>query len=465
MFHCRKKELALLNKHYQGKQFECMVIYGRRRVGKTALINEFCKDKPVIFFSALNASAKENLESLSRAVYACQNPDADAVNASVYPDYDAVFQEITRLSEQKRLIFVIDEYPCLAKAEPSVSSRLQHIIDHVWQNSQLFLILCGSSVSFMENQVLGYESPLYSRSTGQIKLKALDYREITEFCPNLNSEQLSLLYGITGGIPHYINKLGVTDNIDNALLSNFFDTSSCLFEEPENLLKQELREPALYNSIMTAIAGGASRCHEIAAKIGTESSVCAKYLKVLLDLGIVQKENPMTEPKSKKTIYSVCDPFFRFWYRFVPQNMSVISAGGFEKVYHKSIKPYLHDYMGLIFEQMCRQYLLNYAENLPFLLSDAGQWWGTDKQFRKEVRIDIVGTPAEGDSYLIGSCKYRTHKIDIDELELLRYYAAVFGKGKTYQYDIFSLGGFTEELLAAEKQGAVKLMTLEKLYD
>ena len=465
MFHCRKKELTLLNKRYQEKQFECMVIYGRRRVGKTALISEFCKDKPVIFFSALNASAKENLESLSRAVYVCQNPDADAVNAPVYPDYDAVFQEITRLSEQKRLIFVIDEYPYLAKAEPSISSRLQHIIDHIWQNSQLFLILCGSSMSFMENQVLGYESPLYGRRTGQIKLKALDYREIAEFCPNLNPEQLSLLYGITGGIPHYINKLGVTDSIDDALLSNFFDTSSYLFEEPENLLKQELREPALYNSIITAIAGGASRCHEIATKIGTESSVCAKYLKVLLDLGIIQKENPMTEPKSKKTIYSIGDPFFRFWYRFVPQNMAAISTGRFEKFYDKTVKPYLHDYMGLIFEQMCRQYLLNYAENLPFLLSDAGQWWGTDKQLRKEVQIDIVGTPAESDSYLIGSCKYRNRNIDVDELELLRHYAAVFGKGKAYYYYIFSLGGFTEKLLASEKQGEVKLITLEDLYN
>lgn len=464
MFHCRKKELNLLNQRYQGNQFECMVVYGRRRVGKTSLISEFCKDKSVIFFSALNASVTENLESLSRAVYLYQNPDTDMTNAPVYSGFDAILQEITRLSSQKRLIFVIDEYPYLAKADPSISSKLQHIIDHVWQNSQLFLILCGSSMSFMENQVLGYESPLYGRRTGQIKLKALNYREISEFCPNLNHEQLSLLYGITGGIPHYINKLNVTNNIDEALISNFFDTSSYLFEEPENLLKQELREPALYNSIITAIAGGASRCNEIATKIGVETNVCSKYLKVLLDLGILQKETPMTEPKSKKPIYSIGDPFFRFWYRFVPQNMAVISAGRFEQAYHKTVKPYLHDYMGLIFEQICKQYLLEYADSLPIILSDAGQWWGTDKQLRKEVQIDIVGVPIEGNSYLIGSCKYRNEKIGVDELKLLKHYADVFGKGKENYYYVFSLGGFTESLLTLEQQGEVTLLTLDNLY-
>ncbi|MDE6730278.1 MAG: ATP-binding protein [Oscillospiraceae bacterium] len=464
MFHCRKKELAVLNQRYQGNQFECMVVYGRRRVGKTALINEFCKDKPVIFFSALNASLTENLESLSRAVYLYQNPEDNMINAPVYSSFDSILQKITQLSNQKRLIFVIDEYPYLAKADPSISSKLQHIIDHVWQNGQLFLILCGSSMSFMENQVLGYQSPLYGRRTGQIKLKALNYREVAEFCPNLNPEQLSLLYGITGGIPHYINKLNVTNSIDEALISNFFDTASYLFEEPENLLKQELREPALYNSIITAIAGGASRCNEIATKIGVEINFCAKYLKVLLDLGIIQKETPITEPKNKKPLYSIGDPFFRFWYRFIPGNMATISTGRFEKVYDKAVKPYLHDYMGLIFEQICRQYLLQYDDSLPTVLSDVGQWWGTDKQLRKEVQIDIVGVPIEGNSYLIGSCKYRNDKIGIDELELIKHYATVFGKGKENYYYIFSLGGFTENLLTLEQQGKVKLLTLDNLY-
>ena len=138
MFHCRKQELYELNKRYAKGNFECIVIYGRRRVGKTALINEFCKDKPTIFFSALNSSSEENLEALSKAIFDMQGRIGES---PVFTSYDAALSEITRLSEKERLVFVIDEYPYLAKAEEAISSRLQHIIDHIWQKGKLFLIL------------------------------------------------------------------------------------------------------------------------------------------------------------------------------------------------------------------------------------------------------------------------------------------------------------------------------------
>lgn len=463
MFYCREKELTDLNKRYQKNNFECIVIYGRRRVGKTALINEFCKGKPTIFFSALNASSQENLEALSKMIYEKDHPGTE--NAPIYPTFDAAFAEITRMSETERLIFVIDEYPYLAKANKSISSRLQHIIDHIWKEGKLFLILCGSSMSFMEYQVLGYESPLYGRRTGQFKIQSLTYKEITKFNPDLDLEQQALIYGITGGIPHYINKLDVENDVDEALKENLFNTSSYLFEEPENLLKQELREPAIYNSVISAVAGGSSRSNEIATKVGLEPAVCAKYLKVLLDLGILRKETPVTEKPGKKTIYAIGDNFFRFWYRFVPQNSSSISAGRIEYIYDLVIKKHFSDYMGLVFEQMCREYLFRYAEDVPIILSDIGQWWGTDSKTRKEVQIDIVGTPIEGKEYIIGSCKYRNTPIGVDELELLKQYAEVFGKGDKYHFYIFSKGGFTQGLQELADCGEVRLVTLEKMYD
>lgn len=462
MFHCRDKELYDLNKRCDKGNFECIVVYGRRRVGKTALINEFCKGKPTVFFSALNASSQENLEALSKAIYEKDHPGAET--APVYPSFDAAFAEITRMAENERLVFVIDEYPYLAKANKSISSRLQHIIDHTWKDGKLYLILCGSSMSFMEYQVLGYESPLYGRRTGQFKIQALSYKEMTKFNPDLNQEQQALIYGITGGIPHYINKLDVNNDVDEALKENLFNTSSYLFEEPENLLKQELREPAIYNSVISAVAGGASRANEIATKVGIEAPICAKYLKVLLDLGILVKETPITEKPGKKTIYTIGDNFFRFWYRFVPQNTSAISAGKIDQIYDPIIKKYYPDYMGLIFEQMCREYLFLYAEDVPIILSDIGQWWGTDAKAKKEVQIDIVGTPADGNEYIIGSCKYRNIPIGVDELELLKRYAQVFGKGDKYHYYIFSKSGFTQGLQEAANRGEVRLITLEDMY-
>ena len=462
MFLCREQELSTLNKRYQKNTFECMIIYGRRRVGKTSIINEFCKDKPTIFFSALNASAQENLEALSQAIHSYSNPSA--VNAPIYPNLDSALNAITELAKKERLIFVIDEYPYLAKADASISSRLQHLIDHVWEKGNLFLILCGSSMSFMENQVLGYESPLYGRRTGQMKIQALTYKEMTAFNPQLTPEQQALVYGITGGIPHYINKLNVQDNIDEALLENLFNTSSYLYEEPENLLKQELREPAVYNSIITAIAGGASRPNEISTKVGIESAICAKYLKVLLELGILTKTTPITEKFGKKTIYRIEDNFFRFWYRFVPQNISAISSGRFPKIYEQAVKKHIPTYMGLVFEKMCRDYLLRYETFYPILLSEIGEWWGSDAKTKKEVQIDIVGTSAENDEYIIGSCKFKNEKIGVDELELLQDYAKIFGKGKKYHYYIFSKSGFTSTLEERAHNDEVKLIKLEDMY-
>ncbi len=462
MFRCRERELLDLNKRYNKESFECIVIYGRRRVGKTSLINEFCKDKPTVFFSALNASSQENLEALSKAIHEKTHPDSESV--PVFSSFDDAFSEITRLSKDERLVFVIDEYPYLAKANKSVSSRLQHIIDRVWKDGKLFLILCGSSVSFMEYQVLGYESPLYGRRTGQFKIQALTFKEAARFNPTLSPEARALVYGITGGIPHYINKLDVQGDVDEALKENLFNPSSYLFEEPENLLKQELREPAIYNSIITAIASGASRSNEISTKVGIAAAVCAKYLKVLTDLGILKKKTPITEKPGKKTVYALGDNFFKFWYRFVPQNASAINAGRIDRIYDTVIKKHFSDYMGHIFEQMCMEYLFLYDESSPVVLSDIGQWWGTDPKEKKEIEIDIVGVPAEGNEYLIGSCKYRNEPTGIDELELLKHYSSVFGKGEKYHYCIFSKSGFTEGLKNAERAGEVRLISLSDMY-
>lgn len=461
-FYCRDEELRKLNKRYADGRFECIIIYGRRRVGKTALINEFCKDKPTIFFSALNTTGKENLEVLSKAIMAYEKPESD--NYPVFQEYDAALGELTHLTKEQRIVVVIDEYPYLAKAKPAISAMLQHVIDHKWNDSKMFLILCGSSMSFMENQVLGQESPLYGRRTGQFKIEPLDYKDTAVFHPELPVADNALIYGITGGIPHYINKLDVRGDVNEALLDNVFDRSSYLYEEPGNLLKQELREPAIYNAIIKAVAEGASRLNEIKNKIGEDNSIVSKYLKTLIDLGIMKKETPVTEKAGKKTIYMLADNFFRFWYRFVPANISAIDSGRIARTYPHAVQQHLSDYMGVTFEKMCQDYILYYDEELPIELKEIGQWWGTDNRRKKQIQIDIVGAPVSGSEYIIGSCKYRNEKIGIDELELLREYAGTFGKGTKYYYYIFSKGGFTEGLIEAQERGEVKLIGLDDMY-
>lgn len=327
-------------------------------------------------------------------------------------------------------------------------------------------------MSFMEKEVLSEKSPLFGRQTAQIKVEPLSYLDTASFHPEFSNEENALIYGITGGVPHYINKLDVTNSIKEALLENLLDTSSYLFEEPENLLKQELREPAVYNAVITAIANGATRQNEIADKAGLDRSVCSKYMKVLSDLGIIHKIEPVVDKSPRKSFYRITDHFFRFWYRFVPGNMMAISSGTIDRTYDSAIGSYLSVYMGLVFEDICRQYLCLHPEKLPFPVSEIGEWWGAHPVRKKEIQLDIVAVGAKannthsGRQYIIGSCKYKNEEISTDELDLLHDYASVFTNGDdTCYYYIFSKSGFTKGLKDLAAEGQVALISLQEVYE
>ena len=200
MFIARETELEKLNKRFHSDSMEFIVVYGRRRVGKTALINEFVKDKKAIYYSAINATAKDNLEVLSKAIYLYENPEASEIPS--FHSFDAAFHEIGRLAQNERVVFVIDELPYLAKADESLISRLQHLLDYQWKDSRLFFIVCGSSISFMQKEVLSEKSPLFGRRTAQFHIMPLDYYDSHKMNPELSEEENALIYGITGGIAH-----------------------------------------------------------------------------------------------------------------------------------------------------------------------------------------------------------------------------------------------------------------------
>ena len=471
MFLCRESELSKLNNHYNDDYFECVIIYGRRRIGKTALINEFVKDKDVIYFPALNSNSQDNLIALSKSI----NNYIGLTNiyeTPVFQSFDSAFNQITTISKDKRVIFVIDELPSLVNSDNSILSRLQHLIDHDWSNTKLFLILCGSSMSFMENEVLSEKSPLFGRRTMQLHVKPLSYLDTARFNPHLSFEDNTLIYGITGGIPHYINKLSVKTSIKDALINNFFDTSSYLFEEPINLLKQELRQPSTYNSIITAIANGNAKLNNIANATHMDTSTVNKYLTTLINMGIVKKEEPIIDKSHKKVLYRINDYFFKFWYRFVPNNMISISSETISNIYDAVIGSYLSDYMGLVFEDICKEYLVNYAKDLPFQINKIGQWWGNDQKTKKEVQLDIVAIKEKSNnetsktSFIIGSCKYTNEKVDIDEYKLIKEYSSIITNDNDIcYYYMFSKSGFTDELLKlSNENNNIRLIPLNELY-
>lgn len=440
MFIGRERELNSLNKLYNSGKFEFVVIYGRRRVGKTALINHFIDDKQAIYFMGVESNAKQNLENFSRNIMEYTS----GISAETsFLSFQSALETVFRLSQKERLILVIDEYPYVARASRSLASTLQMLIDRYKDNSKLMLILCGSSMSYMEDHVLAYKAPLYGRRTAQIKLNPFDFEEVCHYFKNFSLEQKAMAYGIVGGTPQYLLQINDRLTIEENVKNTYLDTMSSLYEEPMNLLKQEVREPAIYTAIITAIATGYSRMSEIATKVGEETNICSSYLKNLIALGIVRKESPYGEKASKKSIYSIDDNMFRFWYRFVPENASMIARGASDLVY-KRIEPYFSDYMGKVFEDICRQYLwkLLISGKTPIEFTSLGRWWGNDPVHKCQAEIDIMGEQ-DKNTAVFGECKWTNEKVDLGVLETLMERSNIFSYKTKYFY-LFSKSGFTK---------------------
>ena len=462
MFIGRKRELASLNNLYTSDKFEFAVIYGRRRVGKTALITQFIDDKKAIYFMGVESNAKQNLENFSKNIMEFET----GIQAeTTFTSFQTALEYVFKLAEKERLILAIDEYPYAARSSQSLASTLQLLIDKCKSTSKLMLILCGSSMSYMEDHVLAYKAPLYGRRTAQMKILPFDFADTCRYFKNFSAEDKALIYGIVGGTPQYLlqmnDRLSVEDNIKNT----FLNLTSSLFEEPENLLKQEVREPALYNAIITAIATGASRMVEISTKVGENTSVCATYLKNLMELGLIQKETPYGEKTSRKSIYVIDDNMFRFWYRFVPENHSIIARGAADLAYRR-IEPYLSDYMGKVFEEICKQYLwkLLLSGESPVEFKELGRWWGTDPSTRSQAEIDIVG---EQDKYcaLFGECKWTNEKVDAGVLEKLVKRSQLFHYHNVHLY-LFAKNGFTKGCIdKADEMGNVMLVTYSSILE
>ena len=460
MFIGREKELKNLNRLYASDKFEFTVIYGRRRVGKTAIINEFIKGKPVICFTGVETNEKQNLENFSKCIleFVTNKPAHTS-----FDSFQTALEFVFDLAKEERVVLVIDEYPYVARASKSLASTLQLLIDKYKDTSKLFLILCGSSMSYMEDEVLAYKAPLYGRRTAQFKIQPFEFKEACQYFNRLSDEDKALAYGIVGGTPQYLLQLNDMLSIEDNIKNTYLNPVSSIYEEPQNLLKQEVREPAIYNAIIAAIATGYSKMSEISTKIGEDTSVCASYIKNLVSLGIVKKETPFGEDSARKTIYAIEDNMFRFWYRFVPENISIISRGAIELAYNR-IKPHLSDYMGSVFEEICKQYLwsLLLSGKCAIDFTDIGRWWGTNAKTRQQVEIDIMGT-ADKNTALFGECKWTNEKVDLGVLEGLVEKSKLFHFEKKHYY-LFAKSGFKKGCMEkAEEMGNVTLVSYEDM--
>jgi uncharacterized protein len=340
MFVGRDRELGVLEELVDSGDPEFFVLYGRRRVGKTELLQQLCEGRRAVYFLAAQVREKDNLRAFKDALKeGLGDPLLDDVQ---FPDWSAALGFAAERAGDERLVLVLDEFPYLCDSSKGLPSQLQKFWDTRGKSSSLMLVLCGSQVSFMEKEVLAERSPLFGRRTGQRRLEPLQPSETMAFAPEWSVHDRVLAYGILGGMPAYLRRFRESRSIEANLMAEVLRPEGYLFDEVNFLLRTELSSPATYNSILAAVAQGCDRVGDIALHVGVDSTTAGKYLHVLRELQLIARDIPITDPdplRSRKGRYRIADRFVAFHFRHVQPNVSLIHAGRGQKVYEEFIAP------------------------------------------------------------------------------------------------------------------------------
>ena len=456
----REKERAFLESEYNKESASFIVIYGRRRIGKTSLIKEFIKDKSALFFLATEESESENRNAFKSAVSEyIKNPllaQADITN------WEELFSYIVNDVSQDRKLIIIDEFQYIGKANHSFVSVLQKIWDTMLSDKNIMLILCGSLVNMMYSQTLSYDSPLYGRRTGQIKMKQSAFSYYQNSFPTADQRQLIEYYAVTGGVPKYIESFELYDNVYTAIERCVMSKESYLYEEPAFLLEKEVQDVGSYFSIIKTIASGKEKQSEIASALNVAQTNLPKYLKTLIDLDILEREVPATEDKPEKSkmgLYKIKDNYIRFWFRFIYPYRSYIEMDNTDFVMQKIKSGFVANHAAYVYEDICRrEYMPDLVANgiWSFTPTRIGRWWD-----RSDTEIDIVAIDENSDNVIFGECKFTNEPMDVDVYyHLLEKIERVEWKKKTRKnhFVFFSYNGYTDKLRQlAEEKGDVLL--------
>ena len=458
MFAGRQNELAKLDSIYMSNKFECVVMHGRLRTGKTTLIREFMKKKNCIYFAAQEISDRENLEAFVRAVELYPRELPGEPKLKNY--YEEVFDRLNKLSRTERVVLIIDDYQFLVASNKGISNLICRHISQKLNTGRLMIVICGSSEAVMESETLGYDSPFHGCRTAQLKMQPLTFFEAKRHYSSFSPFDIAVIYGLTGGIPMYLNLMDPELTVEENIKSTFFDPSSVLFEEPANFLRREVRDLSYYNAVLKAIASGHTKNSEIAAFVGLETSACTAYLKNLTSFGLVGKHTPVTEKAGKKTIYEIEDSMFRFWYRFVPDNISLIRCGMVDKIW-RSVAKGIPSFMSKVFEDICRQWIdqRNQSDKMPVRFVEVGRWWGYDLVSKSDTVIPIVAY-SDDNHALFGDAIWSDEPTGASALRSLEERSRLFRYPNRHFY-LFSRSGFTDECADLAGQFNANLVAFE----
>lgn len=448
----RHQELQTLESEYR-RDGGFVVIYGRRRVGKTTLIKEFMKGKPAFYFLATEEMESQSMKRLAGVI--ARATDNAMFQRVTFSDWLDLFQAVAEYRPEQKKVLVIDEFPYLVKTNPAFPSILQNAWDELLKDSNTMLIVCGSLLGMMQKHALSYDSPLYGRRTAQLRLTPLSFTEVYAARPQ-SFEAAVEEYSVTGGVPKYLELFQPDEDLTGQLERLVLSKSGFLYEEPNFLLRDEVQTAASYFSIIRTIADGNHKLGKIAGALGLETSALTPYLSTLIDLGFLKKEVPITEKnpeKSRKGLYFISDNFTRFWFRYVYPYKGELELDNRQIVLDDLEKDFRQKFAAFVYEDICQDIFAQLCQSgaLDFAPSRIGSYWLNDLD--GDTQIDVMAVDQRNKRIFAGECKYHNKPVDApvyfaleDKIQKSADLKAAF-PGYQVLYGLFSKSGFTQRLL------------------
>lgn len=459
----RGRELAALEEMWARPGAQLLVTYGRRRTGKTALLLRFAQKKHCLYWPASQSSAAYLLRSFSQALWNHANPSIPVAADFSFGHWEQALRFAGELAARDRLLLIIDEFPYVARADPSLPSVLQNVWDHHLKETSLFLTLTGSHIGMMENTVLSYKAPLYGRATGVLQVKPMPLADARQLLPAYSTTQAVEVYAILGGIPAYLEQFDDSRSLEYNIRTRILSLTSFFLIDPLYLLNEALHEPRNYHAICAAIGVGARRPSDIVGMTGLERTNLPKYLNTLQNLGFLERRTPVSwrEGGNGRGIYVIKDHYLRFYFRFVQPHLADLERGNLDGVVNR-IMSQLPAFVGSpAFEDLCREWVLTKGVRgeLPFRPARVGAYWD-DK-----VEIDVVAVSPSERALLFGEAKYTGAPVGEDILADLQAKVQALGPPAGWQvhYALFARSGFTAGLQTRAAQQRVILADLEQV--
>lgn len=451
----RAQELKYLNTYYDREGSQIMVVYGEKNVGKTSLLKHFVQDKPYHYYKARSASEREQLYQWGKEL------SENEIRTLKYPSFGELLHAVIKDGQSGKRVIIIDEFQYIVKASDSFMKELVNFVHDGWHGEGVMVVLCSSSIGWVENSMIGKIGAAAYELSGFLKIKELEFEDMMEYYPGFNMEKCIEAYAILGGVPglwkHFSDKLSMKENI----CRNLLQPDKLLYGEGQRIVEEELRETGIYNTILASIAAGNHKLNDLYLHTEFSRAKISVYLKNLMELELVEKVFSYdTEGKAnvQKGIYRIKNHFVHFYFTFLYPNLSRLEQMTAFEFYGKYIAPYFKAYVAEYYKTVCMQRILQWNKwgKLPFEAVEFGEWVG------KLGNIDIIAKSEEGKT-IIGICNFEKPMMRYDDYEWLLFCAEKAKLRADYIY-LFSSSRFDEKLnLEAKVKQNLRLITLDEM--